>query len=202
MTNIFTRFNRKSIQDRQVDTLIGLSIGLIADGKVDQQEAEMLRLWLQRNQHSENPMILNLLERVEGMLIDNILDADESEELLKLLSSLTGQLPEEGEVTKSATIPLNNPVPIVTFEEKQFIFSGTFAYGTRKDCQGVITKLGGYNAKSVSQSVDYLVIGSYVTDSWIHETFGRKIEKAVANREKGLGVAIISEEHWVESANL
>ena len=73
-TNIFTRFNRKSIQDSQVDTLIGLSPGLVADGKVNQQEAETLGAWLQRNQHSDNPIILNLLERLGEMLVDNILD--------------------------------------------------------------------------------------------------------------------------------
>ena len=38
--NIFTRFNRKSIDDRQIDTLIGISKGLAADGKVDQVEAD------------------------------------------------------------------------------------------------------------------------------------------------------------------
>lgn len=38
--DIFTKFNRKNIQDRQIDTLIGLSKGITADGKVDQSEAE------------------------------------------------------------------------------------------------------------------------------------------------------------------
>lgn len=201
-TNIFTRFNRKSIQDRQVDTLIGLSLGLMADGKVDQKEAETLRSWLQRNQHSENPIILNLLGRVEEMLVDDVLDAEESKELFKILLSVTGETPDIGEVTKSATLPLDEPTPEVVFSDKQFIFSGTFAYGTRKDCQRVITNLGGHNAKSVTQSVNYLVIGSYVTDSWIHETFGRKIEQAIKNRENGHKVAIISESHWVDSAGL
>jgi hypothetical protein len=38
--DIFTKYNRKNIQDRQIDTLIDLSKGLLADGKVDQTEAE------------------------------------------------------------------------------------------------------------------------------------------------------------------
>ena len=44
--DIFTRFNRKSIDDRQIDTLLGLSKGLLADGKVDPSEAEFLQTWL------------------------------------------------------------------------------------------------------------------------------------------------------------
>ena len=40
--DLFTRFNRKNIDDRQIDTLIGISKALIADGKVNQAEAEFL----------------------------------------------------------------------------------------------------------------------------------------------------------------
>ena len=38
--DIFTKFNRASIDDRQVDTLIGLSKGLFAAGKIDPSEAD------------------------------------------------------------------------------------------------------------------------------------------------------------------
>jgi hypothetical protein len=43
---LFTKFNRKNIDDRQIDTLIGIGKGLIADGKIDQVEAEFLLTWL------------------------------------------------------------------------------------------------------------------------------------------------------------
>lgn len=58
--DIFTKFNRNKIQDRQVDTLIGLSKGITADGKVDQAEAEFLQSWLVQNHHTDNPIIMNL----------------------------------------------------------------------------------------------------------------------------------------------
>lgn len=32
-----------------------------------------------------------------------------------------------------------------------------------------------------------------------HTTFGRKIEKAVSYREKGVPIAIVSEDHWAAS---
>ena len=59
--DIFTRFNSKNIQDSQIDTLIGLSKGLLADRNVSQAEAEFLQTWLIQNQHAQNPIILNLL---------------------------------------------------------------------------------------------------------------------------------------------
>lgn len=69
---IFTRLNRKSIADRQIDTLLGLSKGLIA-GKVDQAEAEFLMAWLVQNrQATDNPIIINLLDRVGAMLRDGV----------------------------------------------------------------------------------------------------------------------------------
>ena len=84
--DMFTRFNRKSIDDRQIDTLIGISKGLVADGKVDQAESEFLLSWLiQSRQTTNNPVIINLFNKVDGMLEDGVLDEEESKELFDLL---------------------------------------------------------------------------------------------------------------------
>ncbi len=52
---------------------------------------------------------------------------------------------------------------------------------------------------SVSKSLDYLVIGTYVTDSWMHESYGRKIEKAMNYRAAGVPINIVTEERWAEA---
>ncbi len=198
--DIFTRFNRNKIDDRQVDTLIGLSKGLTADGKVNQAEAEFLLNWLAQNQQtSDNPIILNLLNKVELMLEDGILDSDESKELFSILHKITGESSELGEIAKSSNLPLDEPSPEIIFEGNSFLFTGTFAFGTRKQCQEKTKELGGKNASSVTKSVNYLVLGTYVTDSWAHENFGRKIEKAMGYRDAGVPLAIITEGHWVSS---
>jgi len=54
----------------------------------------------------------------------------------------------------------------------------------------------------VTKKLNYLVLGSYVTDSWAHETFGRKIEKAMDYRDSGVPLAIITEEHWAKCGGL
>jgi NAD-dependent DNA ligase len=201
--DIFTRFNRKSIDDRQIDTLIGLSKGLIADGRVDQAEADTLLTWLiQCRQCSNNPVIINLLERVDAYLADGVLDADEAEELLATLRKISGDRSEIGELAKPSALPLDDPLPDVTFTGKVFLFTGTFAYGTRKQCHEVLESLGGVNAARVTKKVNYLVLGSYVTDSWAHENFGRKIEKAMAYRDQGVPIRIVPEYHWIECGNI
>jgi NAD-dependent DNA ligase len=200
---IFTKFNRNKIQDRQVDTLIGLSKGLAADGKVDQAEAEFLLSWLVQNrQASDNPLIENLLNKVSEMLEDGILDKEESEELLKILHSISGESSEIGELAKTSSLPINDPLPSVVIQDNSFLFTGTCAFGTRKQCQEAIESLGGINAKGVTKSLNYLVLGTYVTDSWIHESFGRKIEKAVEYRDNGIPLIIISEEHWANESGV
>ena len=126
-------FNRKSIDDRQIDTLIGISKGLVADGKVDQVESEFLLSWLiQSRQCSDNPIIINLLKRVESMLEDGVLDSDESAELLSILNKLTGEPSEVGELAKTTSLPINDPMPDIIFKDMAFLFTGTCAYGTRK----------------------------------------------------------------------
>jgi NAD-dependent DNA ligase len=200
--DIFTKFNRKSIQDRQIDTLIGLSKGITANGVVDLPEAEFLQTWLIQNNHSDNPIILNLLSKVSDMLEDGILDNEESSELFSILHSISGNKSELGELSKTSTLPLCSPPPRIQFHEKTFLFTGTCAYGTRKDCQSVIQTLGGVNAKTVTKTLDYLVIGTYVTDSWIHESFGRKIEKAIEYRDSGVPLSIITEAHWLNESGI
>ena len=200
---MFTRFNRKSIDDRQIDTLIGLSKGLLADGQVNQVEAEFLMSWLvQSRQASDNPIILNLLDKVDSMLEDGVLDAEESMELFGILQKITGESSELGELAKSSSLPINNPLPPITFEGMSFLFTGTCAFGNRKQCHEATESLGGINAKGVNKSLNYLVLGTYVTDSWAHENYGRKIEKAMEYRDKGVDLVIITEEHWANAGNI
>lgn len=201
--NLFQRFNRKSIDDRQIDTLIGISKGLLADGKVDQSEAEFLYTWLiQSRQTSDNPVIINLLNRVDEMLKDGFLDREESAELLSILQRLIGEPSAIGELAKTSSLPVDAPAPKIIFENNHFLFTGTCVYGTRRDCEAAIESLGGINANGVTKRLNYLVLGTYVTDSWVHESYGRKIEKAMQYRNDGVPIIIVTEEHWINEGCL
>ena len=194
---IFIRFNRKNVDDRQIDTLIGLSKGLTADGVISQSEAEFLLTWLVQNRAaSQNPIIGNLLSKVSTILADGVLDADEAHELLLTLRGITGEHAEIGELAKPTTLPVNLPPKPIVFPERSFLLTGTFVFGTRRQCQEAVESLGGLIANGVTKSLNYLVIGSYVTDSWAHETFGRKIQKAVEYQAQGVPLIIVTEEHW------
>ena len=201
--DLFTRFNRKRIDDRQIDSLIGISKGLTADGEIDQKEAEFLLSWLiQCRAATNNPVILNLLEKVSAMLEDGILDSEESSELLNVLHKISGSPSEIGELAKATSLPIDHPLPDVAFPGRSFLFTGTCAFGTRKQCHEVTESLGGLIVGGVTKKLDYLVIGTYVTDSWAHESYGRKIEKAMEYREHGVPLVIVTEEHWAACGNI
>ncbi len=63
-----------------MDTLIGLSKGILADGVVSQREAETLLSWLEVNQATlgDNPVTDGLLARIHEMLWDDVLDEEEA----------------------------------------------------------------------------------------------------------------------------
>lgn len=193
------RYRRKEVLQKQVDTLVGLCQGIVADGEVNQRETEVLRNWLEVHRVLlDEPMIQPLYERLSEMLEDGVLDKAEQKELLGVLSGFGGEPTEGGEYPKATTLPVDKPQPPIEFEGRTFALTGTFLLGKRKDCELVVGKLGGRFSKGITKSLDYLVIGTYVTDSWKHESFGNKIIKAAEYREGGVPLAILTEEHWVE----
>jgi len=193
------RLNCDRLQSRQIDELIGLARGLIADGAINQSEVEFLEKWLVTNLSvSQQPLIASLYERIRAILADGIADSDECIDLFATLNAFTANDISLGEVAKSTSLPLCHPAPPVFFEGKAFCFTGTFSFGERKHCEAQVVARGGAGG-SLTKTTNYLVIGAYATESWKHSAFGNKIMKAVDMRSAGVPIAIISEEHWVST---
>ena len=100
--------NTKPMADRQIDQLIGLAQGILADGIVSQAEAEMLQSWLRLNHRTDNPYVSRLLDQVERVLADGVLDEDEGRELHDALMSWTGGGGTDGEESTTASLPLDS----------------------------------------------------------------------------------------------
>jgi|TARA_Y100001001_G_scaffold154252_1_gene168832 NAD-dependent DNA ligase len=191
-------FHQARIDRRSADALIGLASGITADGKINQQEAEFLKRWIETNMnHYADPVVNLLYRRLADMLSDNHLDQDEAAELLDMLKQFTGiELAAATPLQRPTTLPLNDPAPDLECTDRAFLFTGVMAFGPRKDCEAIVINLGGRIAPSVSKKVDFLVVGTIGNDQWLHSSYGTKIKKAVELREAGNPIAIISEEHW------
>jgi NAD-dependent DNA ligase len=198
MSDLYVRFRNVGIDDRQVSEVIGIAHGIIADGEVNQAEANYLNKWLDaREQVTDNPVIRLLNNRLRRFLADSVLDADEAADLLMTLTAFAGGDFEAGEITKATSLPLCDPAPTMVFQGVSICFTGTFAFGTRKACEAAAEALGAVPG-SLTAKTRYLVIGTYATDSWSQSAFGRKIEKAVEMRGEGKPIRIVGETHWIE----
>lgn len=145
---------------------------------------------------SQQPLIRMLYRRVDDALADGITDEDEKVELLDTPSRFANQDFEIGEPLKATTLPLCQPAPVLTFPGLRYTFTGTFNYGQRKHCEAAVIERGAAVGR-IAQKTNVLVIGTYVTQSWKHSSFGNKISQAVEWREQGYPISIVSEEHWV-----
>ncbi|WP_246675572.1 hypothetical protein [Mesorhizobium sp. B2-6-4] len=86
----YNRVGGERISSRQIDELIGLARGLAADGTINKAEIEFLQKWLAANgEISNQPIIRTLYRRVNDILSDGAVDADEHAELLDTLDSFS-----------------------------------------------------------------------------------------------------------------
>ncbi|MER9593190.1 BRCT domain-containing protein [Mesorhizobium australicum] len=193
---LYNRVGGDRISSRQIDELIGLARGLAADGAINHTEVEFLQKWLAANvEISNQPLIRTLYRRVNEILDDGVLHADEHAELLDTLNSFSNRDFELGEVLKPTTLPLCDPAPTLTFAGRLYCFTGTFNYGQRKFCEQAVVDRGGLTG-GLTQKTNVLVIGAYATESWKHSSFGDKIVKATGWRDHGVPISIVSESHW------
>jgi NAD-dependent DNA ligase len=193
---LHNRLGVDRITSRQIDELVGLARGVAADGLINQAEVEFLQKWLAANMAISNqPMIARLYTRINDVLADGIADEEECTDLLDTLNSFSNRDFELGEVMKSTTLPLCEPAPLLEFTGHRYCFTGTFNFGSRKECEATVTWRGG-TCGSLTQKTNVLVIGMYATESWKHSSFGNKIVKAVDFRASGIPISIVSEEHW------
>ncbi|UGY16324.1 BRCT domain-containing protein [Bradyrhizobium septentrionale] len=195
--DFYNRVGGDRIGSRQIDELIGIARGLVADNQISQAEVEFLQKWLAANLHiSDQPVVRVLYKRVTEMLSDGIVDDSEKAELLDTLNRFSNRdIGGLGEILKSTSLPLNDPEPPLTFAGQRYCFTGTFNFGCRKECEQAVQTLGA-EVGSLTQKTTVLVIGIYATDSWKHSSFGNKIMKACEWRDDGLPICLVSETHW------
>ncbi len=192
---------RKEALDRAVSEFVGICRGVLADGAVSRQEAAFLSDWLARHP--------DLCREFPFTRFREILDEfDPATDLPSVLESkllavtvglVGGEQNHRGVKSLPSTLPLCEPPPQIEFDGSTFCLTGKFACGDRDELTRLVELLGCRCASVPSKKVRYLVIGSVGSDAWAHSSFGRKIQRALALREEGHAISIVSEEHWMAS---
>jgi NAD-dependent DNA ligase len=181
--------------------LIGLVRGVIADKTVNKAEVVFLLTWIKNNiDYCDDPIVNQLYLEIKEMLTGNMLDEYEQKKILNILANFSGESIVDSCQQISSSLPICSPAPLVKFEGRIFCLTGKFAYGPRNICQDVIVERGGITIKNVTQSLDYLVVGTCCSNDWLHKSYGRKIMMASEQIKKGGKTSIISEDHWAAAA--
>ncbi len=184
---------------KSCQVLLGIANGILADGQLNKEEVRYLAAWL--NHHADVAEVFpgNILAaRIRTALDDGCLTVDELDHLKATLVALIGgTMQETGEVDGFPTTLPIQPDAVVRLSGMVFCFTGEFIFGTRTACSDWTQIYGGVVKSTVSQKLDYLVIGSMASQYWINTSYGRKIEHAVELQQNGAGLLIVSEEQWL-----
>lgn len=192
---------RNRLDTRAMQSLLGICTGITADDQICDKEVIFLNTWL-----ADHPATVknwpgsSIAGRINSILADGIITNEEKEDLLGLLRDITGnKFSETGAAMPDGpALPIDDD-PSIYFRNMSFCFTGKFFYGTRAACERAILNLEGMAVDNVSKKLDYLVIGALIEPSWVHTTYGRKIEAAMKYQQDGSEIAIVSEQQWTQA---
>lgn len=195
-----SRYNRARRADRDIAEFLGLAKGLLADGVVTADEAELVAQWIAAHADAAEQWPINVVTaRVDRIFQDGRVDDDERTELAEILSEVVGGTGGVVAGEDAATsLPLDSPPPEIVWPGAVVVFTGKFAFGSRAECQRSVALLGASCEGDVTRRTTHLVIGTFGSRDWVQTSFGRKIEKAVESRATTGRPIIISEDHWAD----
>lgn len=192
----------KSIEKRNLtkaaNTLIGICSGLAADGTIVDAEISFLSTWLEEN--------YQLKESWPGDILNDALKKAGSTQpineanrklLFETIRYIVGHsFQDTGETTASSPAVPYDDIDNLEISGNTFCLTGEFDFGTRSECEALISSNGGQPLGSITKKTDFLVVGSRCNPDWANSTYGRKIETAIEKRNKTNRPLIISEEVW------
>lgn len=183
-------------KESDINLLIGLCKGLIADRKLSEHEVRYLNWWLTVNGALKNNYPgKHLYECVTEVLADGVITKDESEFLYNELVAFTGCDVELGVVDGMTTKLPTDHIELSMINSSTFCLTGKFLSGKRSDIAEKIKKHGGVIDKSVRQRTNFLVVGTLSSRDWVYSSFGRKIEQTLEWKTSGISdIKIITED--------
>jgi NAD-dependent DNA ligase len=176
--------------------------GIMSDNKITDTEVKGLKDWINENDHLAGCYPYDEINSVLTTILKDGIVTDEEKTYLKVFfsefvdmkSSTTINKDELEELKKEMTIHgVCSLCPDISFEGKNFCFTGVSSRGTRKQISDVIIALNGKFINSVSKKTDYLIIGNDGNPCWAFSCYGRKVEAAVNLRKQGNRVIIVHE---------
>ena len=186
-------------------TLEGLLAGMLSDGHLSDEEIRALESWLAGHAHLDGHLVYDQVRKmVAEVLEDQIITPLERQQLTQLIHEFTEVHGQEARGLIRDSLRQSGPgspdassifdASPIAFPGATFVLSGNFgSFPSKAAVEHVIAERGGTTAKNITRSCTYLIVGELGSDAWRFSRFGRKIERALQLRSKGLPIAIIRE---------
>lgn len=178
-----------------IEELLGFLSGIAADGHLNDKEVDALSKWLDSNHVIRDKWPASVVvSRLSTVLEDGVITDDERLDLMRTIQQVAGISAGPEEVSLEASIEVwEDAVAAIDVKGSTFCLTGDFVSGDRNTVASKLLSLGGTTSPSVNKSVDYLVIGTLASRNWLYTSHGRKIEKALHLKRKGMTIKTITE---------
>lgn len=205
--------NKLSIEESYFDYLTndmqrfhGILTGIISDGIITDNEVESLKKWVFKNEHLKTLWPYDELESILiSIMEDGVITNEEKDALFRFLYEFS-DIDDDKSITDPIFLDKENLIsgvcsidPNIQFESKTFVFTGKSEVKTREELYEDVMNFGGTVKNNISKKIDYLVIGSAGNPCWTYSCYGRKVEKAVQLRKKGVPLVIVHEIDFLDA---
>lgn len=182
---------------QRLHALVG---GIAADSEITVDEMRGLSDWLAEHDHLKTCWPYDEIEALTTkVLADGRIDEDEQQMLLAFFTEFLAVL-DERTIVNPVSLGQDQTfgalcavMPEVTFSGSTFCFTGASSKYKRTEFEDLVRSLGGDPHGGVTAKLNYLVIGAEGNPCWAFACYGRKVEKAVELRKKGVRVVIVHE---------
>lgn len=207
---LLTKWNVVSNQRKAYDVLCGIALGILADGEFSDQEARFLVGWLEGNGSDLSQVFLRrLLPIIRSAALSHPLSetqlAEFSSILLEIAVGQSGPPTHAPERHTKQGRPCglvfdDLPPAMIRFDGIEFVVTGEFRTGRRKDILAQISRKGAIaQSEPPTVATRYLVVGEVGSEAWAYSGLGRKIEKALDMKDSGHEIAIIREQTLLDA---
>jgi len=153
---------------------------IASDATITFGEAWLLYDWLNSYQNFiPEGLFYEFADVLVGIMVNGEIKQHEEDYLLKTIYKI---------------ISPTQVIDGVIFQDKSFVLTGDFLFGTKQEVTDFIQGKGGIVKRSVSKTIDYVVIGNYGSDRYTHGTYGTKVTKAMSLQDQGSTIMIIQED--------
>lgn len=177
--------------------LHGILGGIAADQLIEERELAGVREWLDGHEQLKTTWPYDEIDSlITRVMADRKIDAQEHKFLADYCAQFIGRTPQtvlekpEEDLIRWGVCATQ---PQIMFPQKSFCFTGKSTRAARSSIHQTVSSLGGIPTDAVSQSLHYLIVGDYGNAAWVFSCYGRKVEKAVEYRRKGISLVIVHE---------